>query len=441
MKKTITFFLALILLLSAMSVGSFTLGASAAESPNVKSCENDQAVCYDRFYVIGDSRVYQTYIGVGGTKAEVADDIAAESGRGAVRNKAPSKGNFQNCIFFARCGKGLSWFKQRFSMIDEEFRKHKDEKMAVLVWAGTNDYWCAGRANAYAEWLNGMAETYPYIDFYYCTIGFLNDTTSRTDAGVREFNEEMKAVLNGNIPVIDVYQFTVENNCIATSRDDLHYSYAAYRQILPFMLNSANERLENPDNTICPAHSFHDVSKHGSDCSYHKYIDWAVRMSITTGTSANSFSPDASCTRAQFVTFLWRAAGSPKASLKRSPFKDVTRSKYFYEPVLWAYENGIVHGTSRTKFSPNATIHRCDVAQILYNMFEDHSGTPAKRIYYDVTSRRYYYNAVQFLTAKGIITEEEIDSSTGNLLFHPTENSTRAEMVTFLFRVMDEINQ
>ena len=107
---------------------------------------------------------------------------------------------------------------------------------------------------------------------------------------------------------------------------------------------------------------FTDVKK--SDYYYDAVI-WAVENGITSGTSATKFSPNATCTRGQVVTFLWRAEGEPDAS-GTNPFSDVKSSDYFYKAVLWAVEEGITAGTSATKFSPNAACTRGQIVTFLY---------------------------------------------------------------------------
>ena len=99
---------------------------------------------------------------------------------------------------------------------------------------------------------------------------------------------------------------------------------------------------------------------------YEDAVIWAVDKGITTGTSATTFNPNGICTRAQAVTFLWRAAGSPAAKSSAMPFADVKAGSYYYDAVLWAVENGITKGTSDTTFSPDATCTRAQIVTFLY---------------------------------------------------------------------------
>ena len=109
--------------------------------------------------------------------------------------------------------------------------------------------------------------------------------------------------------------------------------------------------------------SFVDVP---SGSYYEDAVDWAVANGITTGTDAAHFSPDGICTRAQAVTFLWRAAGRPAPESRTMPFTDVPADSYYYDAVLWAVENGITKGTSSTTFSPNDTCTRAQIETFLW---------------------------------------------------------------------------
>ncbi len=113
----------------------------------------------------------------------------------------------------------------------------------------------------------------------------------------------------------------------------------------------------------CPSLAFTDLPDY--DNWAHAGIDWAVTHKITAGTSDTSFSPNQSCTRAQVVTFLWRAAGTPEPVGSANPFRDVKQSDYFYKAVLWAVENNVTAGTSPVTFEPSATCTRAQVVTFL----------------------------------------------------------------------------
>lgn len=169
--------------------------------------------------------------------------------------------------------------------------------------------------------------------------------------------------------------------------------------------------------------NFRDVNQ--SDY-YYDAVQWAVEKGITEGTSATTFSPDASCTRAQMVTFLWRAAGSPAPKSTVNPFTDVSASDYYYNAVLWAVENGITTGVSADRFAPGATVSRAQTVTFLYRA----NGSPAASgaSFGDVAVDEYYANAVAWAVQNGITT------GTGNGKFTPNAPCTRGQIVTFLYR-------
>ena len=170
--------------------------------------------------------------------------------------------------------------------------------------------------------------------------------------------------------------------------------------------------------------SFRDVK--ASDYFYDA-VQWAVEKGITEGTSANTFSPNASCTRAQMVTFLWRAAGSPAPKSTTNPFRDVRSTDYYYDAVLWAVENGITSGTGADTFAPNATVTRGQTVTFLYRA----AGSPAvggNAGFSDVNANDYYNSAVAWAA------ENNITGGTGNGKFSPKADCTRAQIVTLLYR-------
>ena len=171
--------------------------------------------------------------------------------------------------------------------------------------------------------------------------------------------------------------------------------------------------------------SFVDVAK--SDY-YYDAVKWAVDNGVTTGVTDTIFAPGNPCTRAQTVTFLWRAAGMPQAANRVNPFTDVSVNDYYYEAVLWAVENGITGGTTATTFSPNATCTRAQVVTFLWRYSkEDASILP---VFTDVAEGDYYYGAVAWAVENGVTTGVT-DTS-----FVPGNPCTRGQIVTFLYRYM-----
>ena len=160
---------------------------------------------------------------------------------------------------------------------------------------------------------------------------------------------------------------------------------------------------------------------------YEDAVDWAVGNGITQGTDATHFSPDGICTRAQAVTFLWRAAGSPKPETRTMPFTDVPVGSYYYDAVLWAVENGITKGTSDTTFSPNMT---CSRAQIVAFLWRSEKSPAAGTVnpFADMKSTAYYADAVLWAV------KEDVTKGTTSTTFSPDADCTRAQIVTFLWR-------
>ena len=160
---------------------------------------------------------------------------------------------------------------------------------------------------------------------------------------------------------------------------------------------------------------------------YEDAVDWAVENGITKGTDDTHFSPDGICTRAQAVTFLWRAAGSPEPETRTMPFTDVPAGSYYYDAVLWAVENGITKGTSDTTFSPNMTCSRAQIVAFLWRSEKSPAAGTANP-FTDVKSTAYYAVAVLWAV------KENITEGTTNTTFSPDADCTRAQIVTFLWR-------
>lgn len=164
---------------------------------------------------------------------------------------------------------------------------------------------------------------------------------------------------------------------------------------------------------------------------FYNSVKWAVGKNITNGTSSTTFSPYKSCTRAEIVTFLWRAAGSPEPTTTRNPFRDVnavTHSSY-YKAILWASQKGITSGTSATAFSPDQVCTRAQIVTFLYRYAGQPSGyysNPFKDV--SATSEASYYKAILWASGKGITT------GSSPTTFSPYASCNRAEAVTFLYR-------
>ena len=170
---------------------------------------------------------------------------------------------------------------------------------------------------------------------------------------------------------------------------------------------------------------FNDVK---SGDYFYDAVNWAVEKGITTGTSATTFSPNASCTRAQIVTFLWRASGSPEPKTASNPFTDVAANAYYCKAVLWAVENGITTGTSATTFSPDAPCTRAQGVTFLWRANGSKAASAAAS-FTDVASDAYYAPAVAWAA------EQNVTGGVGNGLFSPDTTCTRAQNVSMLYRL------
>ena len=175
---------------------------------------------------------------------------------------------------------------------------------------------------------------------------------------------------------------------------------------------------------------FVDVPK---DAWYHDSVYWAVDKGITEGVDATHFSPDATCTRAQMVTFLWRAAGEPTPANNVNPFTDVDGNAYYYNAVLWGVDQGIVKGTSETTFSPDATVTRAQTVTFLYRYEQSQGGgfTGAWAFplnYSDAADvPDWAYEAFCWMTMHNVV-----QGSDGKLL--PNDKCLRSQIVTMLDR-------
>ena len=181
------------------------------------------------------------------------------------------------------------------------------------------------------------------------------------------------------------------------------------------------------DPATLPQNPFTDVKE--GDYFYIPVL-WAVDRGITTGTSKTTFGPERPCTRAQVVTFLWRACGSPEPENGNNPFTDVAEGTYYYKAVLWAVEQGITTGTSKTTFGPDKTCTRGQVATFLYRAQGEPQITDSNNPFGDVAEGAYYYNAVLWAV------ENNITQGTGKGKFSPDRDCTRGQIVTFLYRAL-----
>ena len=164
---------------------------------------------------------------------------------------------------------------------------------------------------------------------------------------------------------------------------------------------------------------------------YTDPILWAFSNGITTGKTDTTFEPNEACTRGQIVTFLWRALGEPEPATKENPFTDVNSSAYYYKAVLWAFENGITTGKTDTTFEPKGPCTRAQVVTFLWRTMDKPAHNQSNP-FSDIPGGKYYTNAVLWALENGITTGKTATT------FLPDDTCTRAQIVTFLYRALVE---
>ena len=185
----------------------------------------------------------------------------------------------------------------------------------------------------------------------------------------------------------------------------------------------------DPDEPVVPVNPFTDVIE---GKFYYNPVMWAVENGITTGKTATTFGPNDTCTRAQFVTFLWRLAGKPEPTSMDTQFVDLVENSSYYKAVLWAVEEGITTGMTATTFEPTTVCTRAHVVTFLWR----YAGKPAvdssENPFADVTEGRFYSDAVLWAVNEGIT------NGMTTTTFVPSDPCTRGQTVTFLYRFAEE---
>ncbi len=261
---------------------------------------------------------------------------------------------------------------------------------------------------------DGTDENYSYIMFDDVKSGgavgvLYSDSDELTLSTARKYYRSGSSYLVSDLYFVPAQSGTYTRAFTAYDSDDDELASGTLRIIVP--------------NTG----SFSDVEY---DSYYYDAVEWALDEEITTGTSDILFSPDASCTRAQAVTFLWRAAGSPKPTSTENPFTDVDEDDYYYEAVLWAVEKEIAFGTGSTNFSPDIYVTRAHTVTFLYRYMG--SETTTVNPFDDVRATDYYYDAVLWAVENGVTT------GTDSTTFSPNSTCVRAQIITFLYRAIEE---
>ena len=387
-------------------------GATAAMIPSATGYVNtphitNQAYNYDRMAM--EIMNFSTTTDASKADAVIGANALDASGLAAVQAGVPYIGYTKNAV------------------------KTVNEKLVTVAMGSTNGMDCLGfvtypeKTLTNASYINdGDNVFYGYGTSYFTSLpvgakilvqgdgstpmeGFLNGDAASLKAflsGVKGFSYEGKD-RNGNDVNLTLFANSMTNK--AHQRDE--YAFISNTIFANLLTNTQYG-------------SFTDVP---ADAYYADAVAWAVENGITTGTSKTTFSPNADCTRAQTVTFLWRAAGCPAPTTTENPFSDVKTGDYFYDAVLWAMECGITTGTSETTFSPNAVVSRAQTVTFLWRQ----AGAPVAEVenpFTDVAADAYYADATTWAVECGITT------GMTKTTFGPDNNCTRAQIVTFLWR-------
>ena len=248
------------------------------------------------------------------------------------------------------------------------------------------------------------------------TEGFIPTNTAERAAG-------FKAYMNGGVQGFAYKENGMNVVLFANSLTHKVHQRDEYAYISNFLFSSVLSD-KNYDGSESVALPFTDVAE---GAYYADAVAWAIQNKVTSGVSATTFAPNASCTRGQMVTFLWKAAGSPEPKSLTTAFTDVKSGAYYEKAVAWAVENKVTTGTSATTFSPDATVTRGQSVTFLWkaNNSPAAEGTSA---FTDVAAGVYYAPAVAWAVEKGVT------SGMSATTFAPNSNCTRAQIVTFLYR-------
>ena len=246
------------------------------------------------------------------------------------------------------------------------------------------------------------------------TEGFIPTNTAERAAG-------FKAYLNGGVQGFAYKENGMNVVLFANSLTHKVHQRDEYAYLSNFLFSSVLSGKNYDGSAALP---FTDVA---DDAYYADAVVWAVSKSITSGATATTFAPNASCTRGQMVTFLWRANGSPEPKSTATSFTDVKSGAYYEKAVAWAVENNVTTGTSGTTFSPNATVTRAQAVTFQWRA----AGAPASEgtnAFTDVSASAFYAPAVQWAVNAGVTT------GTSATTFSPNSSCLRAQIVSFLYR-------
>ncbi len=267
-----------------------------------------------------------------------------------------------------------------------------------------------GRNSAISAYYNGTGALYRYYSAY-----GVNSAATASD----EFHYEPKT----SSKYYDLADVTYVTTRFAKAGDTVYIPFTAY--------GTKNEKATGTVAIkVKQTMNFTDVR---TTDYFYDAVQWAVNNNVTKGTSNTTFTPSKGCTRAEIVTFLWRAAGSPEPRSTTNVFTDVSATKHadYYKAILWASQNGITAGKTATTFAPNDTCTRAQIVTFLYR-YKGNPSVSGSLSFTDVdkTAHSAYYNAILWAVRNSVTT------GNGNNTFAPGQTCNRGEAVTFLYRAL-----
>lgn len=299
------------------------------------------------------------------------------------------------------------------SFITHKWDSGKVIKAATCQETGIRTYTCSLCGNV-------KTETIPVVDHKWNSSGVSTEPTC-TNQGVRTYQcANCRTTRTESIPALG-HAYTVD--AVIREATESAHGYASY---------SCSRCGATKNAELCANEVFIDTPAKGNWA--HNGIDWAYFNGVTNGTSGNTFSPNAGCTRAQVVTFLWRAMGSSAPKNTVNPFRDVVSGDYYYNAVLWAVENGITKGTDTSHFTPDKTCTRGEIVTFLWRSVGKPDPRTASHSFTDVVRNAFYYDAMLWAV------ENEVTNGTSSATFSPDGTCTRAQVVTFLYRALKTIS-
>lgn len=293
---------------------------------------------------------------------------------------------------------------------------------------------------AEATYSDGENDHTIVIEYTYDANGYLIAESDTSD-GVEQWRYQYTNNASGNPTVCNEYMFDSEaeedDQWVLITRQNYTYDAAGNNIKLEaftqedgeFVLYRTYEYTYKKLGEQITVSPFVDVKDTAANAWFYEPVLWAVNNGITTGMTQTEFMPDNTCTREQAVTFLWRAAGEPEPSKTTTPFVDVVKGSYYEKAVQWAYETGITTGVDATHFDPGGQVSRGQFVTFLWRL-EGKPSASGKQSFSDVVSGQYYYNAVLWAT------EQKITDGMGGGKFEPNTICTRAQVVTFLYRAL-----